>query len=115
MNNNVKQTFFNSDLKLNDTSPEILVNNLALFFEEEGKPLLNGDIATLDAIEKCITRESEEYTRKLIEKQNLDKANNAWNEGNYNEFIKCMDGMDKQKLPPSYELKYKMALKKRAQ
>jgi hypothetical protein len=112
VNNNVIKAVFNSDIKVRKINPEAFVNNLAVFFEGEGKALLNGDAFTLKAVEKYVQNESEEYTMQIVEKQNLDAANKAWQEGNYHNFIKYLDKIDIQKLPPSFALKYKIARQK---
>ena len=108
---NVLKDVFNSALKINYVTPEVFVNNLAIFFEGEGNPLIVGNTDALKAVEKYIDKESKEYTAELVDKQHLDAANKAWEEGNYKDFIKYLDKTDRQKLPSSYELKYKMAHK----
>lgn len=108
----VLKSAFNSDLKINHVTQEVFVNNLAIFFEGEGKPLIAGNTYALEAVEKYVYKEGEAYTTQLVDKQNLDAANKAWEEGNYKDFIKYLDKTDRQKLPASYELKYKMAHQK---
>jgi len=108
----ILKSAFNSDLKINHVTQEMFVNNLAIFFEGEGKPLIAGNTYALEAVEKYVYKEGEEYTTQLVDKQNLDAANKAWEEGNYKDFIKHLDKTDRQKLPASYELKYKMAHQK---
>lgn len=108
----ILKSAFNSDLKINHVTQEVFVNNLAIFFEGEGKPLIAGNTYALEAVEKYVYKEGEAYTTQLVDKQNLDAANRAWEEGNYNDFIKYLDKTDRQKLPSSYELKYKMAHQK---
>lgn len=108
----VLKSAFNSDLKINNVTQEMFINNLAIFFEGEGKPLIAGNIYALEAVEKYVYKEGEVYTTQLVDKQNLDAANKAWEEGNYKDFIKYLDKTDRQKLPASYKLKYKMAHQK---
>lgn len=103
---------FNSDLKISNVTQEMFINNLAVFFEGEGKPLIAGNTYALEAVEKYVYKEGEAYTTQLVDKQNLDAANRAWEERNYKDFIKYLDKTDRQKLPSSYELKYKMAHQK---
>ena len=103
---------FNSDLKINHVTQEEFVNNLAKIFEGEGEPLIEGNAFALEAVEKYVYKEGEAYTTQLVDKQNLDEAKKAWEAGNYKDFIKYLDEMDKQKLSSSYKLKYKMALQK---
>ncbi len=45
-------------------------------------------------------------------RQDLAIADKAWEEHRYDDFMKCIDKIDKPKLLPSYLLKYKIALKK---
>jgi hypothetical protein len=47
-----------------------------------------------------------------LQEQNLAAANKAWENGNYKEFIKMIDQTNKDKLPSSYQLKYKIANQK---
>ncbi|MTK53331.1 hypothetical protein [Paludibacter sp.] len=109
---NILRTVFNSALKIDHVTPNVFVNNLALFLDGEGYPLIIGDISILDAVEKYILNKSNKYTAELRNNQNLDAANKAWKEGDYESFIKHIDTTDRQKLPSSYELKYKMAQQK---
>lgn len=110
---NIIKRFFIPDLeqffKIPELTVEDFVNNLVIFFEGEGRLLLEGNSDVLNTIEKYVLMKSKEYTTELLYKQSLDAANKAWEEGNYKDFIKYLDKMDKQKLPSSYELKYKMA------
>lgn len=106
------KSVFKSNLKINQVTQEMFVNNLAVFFEGEGEPLLAGNNYTLEAIENFISKEGEEYTTQLVNKQNLNAANKAWEEGNYKDFIKYLNKIDTQKLPASYKLKYKKAIQK---
>jgi hypothetical protein len=103
---------FNSDLKISNLTQEMFINNLAVFFEGEGNPLIAGNTYALEAVEKYVYKEGKAYTTQLVDKQNLDAADKAWEEKKYKEFIKYLDKTDKQKLPSSYELKYKMAHQK---
>ncbi|HRF25591.1 MAG TPA: hypothetical protein PLR98_15580, partial [Chitinophagaceae bacterium] len=57
-------------------------------------------------------KESEVYTFQILQEQNLAAANKAWENGNYKEFIKMIDQTNKDKLPSSYQLKYKIANQK---
>jgi hypothetical protein len=109
---NVLQGVFNSTIKINHVTPDVFVNNLVLFLEGVGNLLIVGDKDTLLAVEKYIQNESKEYTVELVNKQNLDAANKAWEEGDFKDFIRYLDKTDRQKLPSSYELKYKMAQQK---
>ena len=108
----VLKSAFNSNLKINHVSQDMFVNKLSIFFEGEGKPLIAGKTYAIEAVEKYVYKEGEIYTTQLVDKHNLDAANKAWEEGNYNDFIKYLDKTNRQRLPVSYELKYKMANQK---
>jgi len=108
----VLKSIFGTDLKLNHVTLEMFVNNLAVFFENEGRQLITGNVYVLDAIERFIYKESAIHTSQLIDKQSLDAADKAWEEGNYKDFIKYLDKIGRERLPLSYDLKYKMAREK---
>jgi hypothetical protein len=112
INENVLKKVFNSVLRIEKVTPEAFISNLELFFKREGNSLLDGDIEKINAIKSYIHKESEEYTVKLMQRQNLDAANKAWEEGNFKDFIKYLDKMDKEQLSLSYEKKYKIAQQK---
>jgi hypothetical protein len=52
IDNETLKLFFNSDLKFDEVTVDVFVNNLISFFENEGKPLLNGDLNTINDLEK---------------------------------------------------------------
>jgi len=112
LNENVLRGVFNSALKIDYVTPEAFVNNLVAFFAAEGNALIAGNTDALKKVEKYVDKVSNEYTTELIDKQNLDAANKAWEEGNYKDFINYLDKTDRQRLPSSYELKYKIAHQK---
>jgi hypothetical protein len=112
IDNKALKLFFNSDLKLSQVPIDIFANNLVLFFENEGKALLMGDLNRIRELEKFDLERSHIYTQELLDKQNLAAANKAWSEGNYNEFINLINQINKDKLPSSYQLKYKIANQK---
>ncbi|MBB6498133.1 hypothetical protein [Pedobacter cryoconitis] len=112
VDNKVLKLFFGSDLKLSDVSVEIFVKNLVLFFENEAQPLLRGDIDRINKLEEFDLERSQKYTQGLLDKQSLVAANKAWDEGDYREFIKLIDETNKDELPSSYQLKYKIAVQK---
>ncbi len=82
------------------------------FFITNGKPILTGDRSILEALKKDRDKRAEEYTRQLLQRQNLDAADKAWLSNNYREFVRHLDLIDKSSLPKSYELKYSIAKKK---
>jgi hypothetical protein len=112
IDNEALKLFFNSDLKLSQVSVETFINNLVLFFENEAQPLLIGDTSRINELEKFDLDRSHKYTQALLERQDLVAANKAWENGNYKEFIKIIDQTNKDNLPSSYQLKYKIANQK---
>lgn len=109
IDNRVMQEYFNSDLKLTNLPHETFKNNVFMFFTGEGKKLLEGSEKALALLEKFDNHRSSEYTANLVEKQNLEAANKAWNDGNYTEVIKYLDMINKNNLPKSLKQKYKIA------
>lgn len=112
IDNTTLKLFFKSDLKLSQISIEYFVDKLALFFENEAKSLLMGDGNRIDDLEKFDLERSRKYTQDLLDRQNLAAADRAWDTGNYKGFIKLIDQTNKDKLPSSYQLKYKIANQK---
>jgi hypothetical protein len=82
-----------------------------LFFENEGKPLLMGDLNRINELEKFSLERSRTYTKNILEKQIFEAADNAWDKSNYKEFISVIGQINKDKVPLSYQLKYKIANK----
>jgi len=58
--------FFDSNLQLSQVSVETFIKNLALFFENEGQPLLDGDMVKLAELEKFDLERSNIYTKRAI-------------------------------------------------
>ena len=112
MNNEVMRDFFYSDLKLEHLSQEDFVNNIFLFFTNEGKRILQGDKSQLNKLIKFDQHRSERYTAKLLESQNLEAANKAWQEENYSGFVKHLDKLNVAILPASFRKKYEIAKKR---
>jgi len=103
------EKFFKSSLQLSQVSIEIFIKNLVMFFKNECKPLLISDESRVNNLIEYDLERSRIYTQKLIEMQSLSDIDEAWDKNNYSEFIKLMDQIDKDKLPSSYQLKYKIA------
>lgn len=112
IDNVVLREFFGSDLRLSETTTEMFINNLALFFENEGKPLLQGDPDKIRALEQYNTDRHTAYAKRFMLEQALTAIDKAWESNNYRMFKDLMDQADISELPASYALKYKMALKK---
>jgi hypothetical protein len=100
---------FSSDTWVEDVTLKIFVNNLSLFFEGKGRLLLEGDVGTFKALEKWTTKRNDDYNVEIADRQNLEAANIAWQNGNYQDFINFLNKINPDKLQPSYTLKYKIA------
>lgn len=107
----IKQ-IFGIDLKIDHVTKEIFVDNVSSFLKNEGAVLLKGDMPVIYEIKAFIEKESKIYTLQILLKQNLAAADRAWGQGNYTEFIKIIDSINKDDLSASYQLKYKIALRK---
>jgi hypothetical protein len=112
INDKLLEQLFNSHLKVDQVTMEKFIDNIALFLESSGSSLLSGDESKLREIKLFSEKESEEYTAQLLYEQILAAANKAWEIGNYKEFIHLIDEINKNNLPSSYRLKYKIASEK---
>lgn len=112
IDDDVLRNIFNSDIEIDYVTSQKFINNIVVFFSTKGKPIIEGDIDTLRALEEYIYKKSEKYTNDIINRQNINAADKAWKETDYENFIKYIDKMDKEKLPDSYKLKYKISLQK---
>jgi len=108
----VLRLIFQCDVKIDNVVPEVFVKNLSLFFEDKGKPLLEGDALVLELIVKHVDKANKEYTTTLINSQNLTAADRAWEDTDYRNFIKYIDTVGLLNIPSSYQLKYRIAKKK---
>ena len=68
IDNKTLKLFFNSELKLNDVTIDVFVKILVLFFENEGKPLLTGDLTVLDKLENFSLERNIIYTQRFLKK-----------------------------------------------
>lgn len=110
LNDSVIKNVFNSDLPIEQVTSEIFVHNISIIFQQkEGIELLNGDIKKLIEFAE---EESNDYTFRLLQKQALETASKAWEMNDYKAFIKSMDEIDIEKVPQSYQIKYKIAKQK---
>jgi hypothetical protein len=82
------------------------------FLQNEGNAILQNDLAKIDEIEAFRIMAANEYTTAIINKQNLEAADKAWNENNYRDFINHTNKVAEDALPKSYGLKRKIALRK---
>ena len=110
IDNEVMREFFHSELPISScTTTDIFIDSLTIFFGREGRSLLKGDLNKMVELEKYDQERSHLYTLQLRDKQNLDAANNAWEENNYRGFIKYMNEIEATKWPSSCKLKYNIA------
>jgi hypothetical protein len=112
LNEKLIKQIFGSDAKINQVTKEMFVENITLFLQNNGSAFLRGDESKLLEFKIYSEKESEVYTFQILQAQNLTSANKAWENGNYKEFIKTIDQTNKDKLPSSYHLKYKIANQK---
>jgi hypothetical protein len=110
LSNNAIRSIFNSVLSIEQVTPEIFVENLSVIFrQKEGVEILKGNIKHLV---EFIEKESNDYTLELVQRQTLETASKAWEKNDYKAFIKSIDEIDIEKVPQSYQLKYKIAKQK---
>ena len=109
IDNQVLLEHFNSDLKLSNLPKTTFLNNVFLFFMSDGEKLLKESEAAMISLEKFNEQRSTEYTLNLIERQYLEAAKTAWDDGNYSDFLKYSNKLDKDNLPPSFRKKYKIS------
>lgn len=108
--NNVVKELFNSSLSIEQVTPEAFVQNLStLFGTKKFIKILKGNI---DEFIRFKISEDENYTSELIQRQVLEAASKAWERNDYKGFIKILNEIDIEKVPKSYQLKYKIANKK---
>lgn len=110
LNDSIVKNIFKSELPISQVTPETFVKNLGLIFQKSfGLEILKGDIKNLvDYVEK----ESSDYTSQLVQRQTLETASTAWERNDYKVFIKSIDEIGFEKIPKSYQLKYKIAKQK---
>jgi hypothetical protein len=88
------------------------VENLIFFFKGSGKILLSGDTKILRELDEYSLQASRNYTQQIIKWQNIDQADKAWTQKDYLNFVKYIDQIQTDLLPPSYLKKYKIAADK---
>ena len=106
----VVKELFNSSLSVEQVTPEIFVQNLStLFATQEGIEILQGNVKKLKSI---MIRQSDNYTFELLLKQALEISTKAWEANDYAAFVNSIDKIGINRLPQSYQLKYKIAMQK---
>lgn len=110
LNDNAIRIIFNSELHIEQVPPEVFVQNLSIIFQQkEGIEILNGKIEPFIAFKLV---EINDYNVALIQRQILETASKAWKMNDYKAFVKSIDEIDIEKIPQSYQLKYKIAKRK---
>ncbi|NLT50106.1 MAG: hypothetical protein GXX85_04220 [Ignavibacteria bacterium] len=110
LSNSILKNIFNSDLKLENATKETFVNNLCEIFQKvEGIAILNGNI---DGFIKHAQEEIKKYNNNLGIKQLLNLAEHAWENNNYQDYIKIIEKLGIDKIPQVFLAKYKIAKKK---
>ncbi|MDZ7606076.1 MAG: hypothetical protein U5K79_10930 [Cyclobacteriaceae bacterium] len=85
---------------------------LIYFLTGKGKAILQGDVQKLEELEKFTNEKAKLYRKKLLNRQNINAAENAWQIKNYRDFIKYTEQIEDENLSKSYILKKEYALKK---
>ncbi len=106
----VVEEFFKDDTFKFQTT--LTVENLISFLKGFGKNLLSGDTKILRELDEYSLQASRNYTQQIIKQQNIDQADKAWTQKDYVNFVKYIDQIQTDLLPPSYLKKYKIAVDK---
>lgn len=110
LSNYAIRIIFNSELSIEQVTPENFVENLSFIFQQkEGVKILKGNTKNLV---EFIEKESNNYTLELVKRQTLETASKTWEKKDYKAFIKSIDEIGVEKVPQSYQLKYKIAKQK---
>jgi hypothetical protein len=79
------------------------------FLKNEGIGILTNDTTKLIQLDNYEQKQAKSYTDKILNRRRTNTADSAWKKKDYLIFIKTIDEMDKDDLPSSYKLKYKIA------
>jgi len=112
IDNDVLSLFFNSNLKLSEVSVEKFINNLVIFFENEGESILAGNEKKINDLEKFYLVKNRKYNQNLLNQQHLNDADKAWNQNDFKGFISIIDKLNYENIPKFYLLKYRIAKRK---
>jgi hypothetical protein len=114
LNDKLIKIIFDSPITIDGSyGADTFVDHVALFLHGDGLAIVMGDRVILEEIEKFVEKESKEYTNALVREQILQQADQAWKDGEYSEFIRLINELEKDKLPASYQMKYKISIRKR--
>ncbi|MGN6568266.1 MAG: hypothetical protein ACTHJ0_09950 [Flavipsychrobacter sp.] len=112
IDNSILKDVFHTNIELGNVSNSVFIDNLLLFFRQEGNKLFTDNSRKIDQLIQYNEIKNQNYTNDLITKQQLALADQSWAKQDYRSFISFLEKIDKLRLPQSYYLKYKMALKK---
>jgi len=112
MDDTILRDFFGSALKISQVPMNTFVDNLASFFENEGKLLLIGDAEKMKELEQFSLKRSRAYTDELLARQHLSAADKAWKNEDYLEFVNLINQVNERYMLPSYKSKYAIAKKR---
>ena len=105
----VNEIFKDDSFKLQST---LTIDNLIYFLKGVGKSIVLGDKKIFEVLIKFSEKQSKEFTKQIIQLQNIGGADKAWIQKDYEGFIKCIDRTEKDLLPEIYLKKYKIAVDK---
>jgi hypothetical protein len=112
LNDELIKDVFGSSIKIEQAGMEVFVHQVALFLKGDGSSILSGDRIKLEETKQCAELKARSYTAKLVQEQMLTQADSAWANGQYTEFVRLIDTLNKEDLPQSYQLKYKIAIRR---
>ena len=91
-----KEVFNDDSFKFQST---LTIDNLISFLQGNGKSILSGDKNAFIELNEFSERQSKEYTRRIIQSQNIQSADEAWMQKDYINFIKLIDKTEKSCFP----------------
>lgn len=105
----IKEVFEDNSFQFQST---LTIENLISFLKTSGKLIVSGDKKVFKELTEFSEHQSREYSRQIIQSQNIQGADKAWAQRDYVNFIKYIDRTEKELLPESYLKKYKIAVDK---
>ena len=87
------------------------MENLIAFFSTGGRRLLEGDGILLKEMFELRDKMAAQYTADLLRRQWMAKADKAWREKRYQDFVTMASQIDLTEVAGSYQLKLKIALR----
>jgi hypothetical protein len=105
----VKEFFKDDRFQFQST---LTIENLVSFLKTSGKQILTGDNELFKKLNEFSQQWSREFTKRISHLQNINRADNAWSQKDYANFINYIDKAEKDLLLGSYLKKYKIAVDK---